>query len=183
MPRPRPTDITRLTAVPLAAGLLVAMMPAKADCGGLAEARFEAQFAGAISAALDWRGAELACDAMPRPDGEGQRLRFSGPLAPGLVLTVVVGIDGLIPGRSARELPVNLTLVVEEQARFFSSRQLDSCWADVSENVPAAGGYRLDAEVYCVRGLAALDTEASVSVGTLRFTGLFRLHAGSTEAR
>lgn len=182
MHRTRFTDITRQLAVPLGACACLFALPAQAECDALPEARFEARLGGAINATLDWSGAELSCDAMARPDGEGQRLRFRGPLAPDLMLTVVIGIDGLVPGMAAQELPVNLTLVLEEQGRFFSSRQQDSCWADVTENRPAGRGHRLSAEVYCVRGLAALDTEASVSVASLRFTGPFGLPADEEHA-
>ena len=159
--------------VPLALStwLLGSTGSALAECAGLADGRFEATLGGAISATLDWQGSALECDAMPRPDGEGQRLRFRGPLEPGVMLTVVIGIDGLVAGRTGRELPANLTLVVEEHGLFFGSRQQGVCWADVMENAPEGETHRVRGEVYCVRGLAALGAEASVSVTDLRFTG------------
>jgi hypothetical protein len=185
MPRTRFTDIARQATVPLAgwAGLLGLPTVALADCAELPEARLEATLGGAISARIDWHGAALECDGMARPDGQGQRLRFRGPLEPGVMLTVVIGIDGLTGGNTGRELPANLTLVVEEQGLFFGSRQQDSCWADIVENTTQGGVPRVRGEVYCVRGLAALGAKASVSVSNLRFTGSPGGAADADDAR
>ncbi len=36
---------------------------------------------GGVRASIDWDGRTLQCEGLPRPNGEGARLRFAGPAA------------------------------------------------------------------------------------------------------
>src|SRR5690606_23790117 len=74
---------------------------------------------GAIEATLDWRGGQLECDGMPRPFGEGARLRFAGPAtAQGepLDLAFIIALPELRQGETARELAAGVTLIEESTA-------------------------------------------------------------------
>lgn len=137
------------------------------------DGHFEVTLSGALVADIDWRGSALDCEGMPRPGDGGGRLRFSGELEPGVGLVVVIGIDTLAPGVKARELPANLTLVVEGQGLFFGSMQQSHCWADILANEPLGlQGHLVRGEIYCVRGLPQVGGGASVSITDLRFVGL-----------
>jgi len=126
---------------------------------------------GAVNTQLDWRGAEIECDGMPRPE-DGGRLRFRGELETGVPLTVLIGIDDLAPGVTGREMPANVTLVFEGTGLFYGSRQQTGCWADVADNLPLPGlGWQVSGEVYCVRGLAEIGGNSSVTITALKFTG------------
>lgn len=177
---PRLTDPARWLAVPLLA-LATAWLPDSAvACEALPEAALRASLGGALTAELDWQGAELECSGMPRPDEAGGRLQFSGPLPGGGRLGVVIGIEALRPGVTGRELPTNLTLVIEAEGRFFSTRQQPGCWADIEDNdALAGGGYRVRGRMWCMRGLAEVGGEGSISVPALAFTGLFVPDDGS----
>ncbi len=177
MPRlpSRLTDPARRVAVPLLALAALCLPGGGEACEALPEARLSASLGGALTGELDWQGAELACSGMPRPDQAGGRLQFRGPLPGGGQLGVVIGIEGLRPGVTAQELPANVTLVIEAEARFFSTRQHAGCWADIDANdALETGGYRVSGHLWCIRGVAEVGGEGSVSVPRLVFTGLFR---------
>src|SRR6185295_19616389 len=55
---------------------------------------------GSIEAEVEWREPELACTGMPRPEGHGLRLRFSGPLPGAGELAIVFSAPGLGVGVS-----------------------------------------------------------------------------------
>ncbi|MCC5862644.1 MAG: DUF192 domain-containing protein [Gammaproteobacteria bacterium] len=176
MPRPPPrlTDPARRLAVPLLALAALGIPLGGEACEALPEAHLSASLGGTLTAELDWQGDVLECSGMPRPDQAGGRLQFRGPLPGGGRLGVVIGLEGLAPGVTAQELPANVTLVIEPEGRFFSTRQQTGCWADVEGNVALAdGGYRVSGQLWCVRGLAEVGGEGSVSVPQLAFTGLF----------
>ncbi len=50
---------------------------------------------GSLAATIDWRGPELTCDGMTRPNNEGIRLIFASPENEDQArLIFVIGIDG-----------------------------------------------------------------------------------------
>ena len=53
--------------------------PTPGDCGE--GGYLSATLYGSIDQTLDWRDAELACESMLRPNGEGVRFRFTGDAA------------------------------------------------------------------------------------------------------
>ncbi len=135
---------------------------------------------GALEADLDWRhGPHLECQGMQRPDDPGDeaapgggRLWFRGRLAEGQSLIVVIGIDGLAAGVTGDEFEANLTLVVEHEGWFFSSRGQTGCWADVNLNEALKrGGHRVGGTLYCLRGIGQIGDSRAVSVPELRFRG------------
>ena len=68
-----------------------------------------AEIYGGIRASLDWDAGMLECEGMPRPKGEGARLRFAGPADSAdekLKLVFILGLPDLIEGETASELPL-----------------------------------------------------------------------------
>ncbi|MCC5869861.1 MAG: hypothetical protein JJU27_15265 [Gammaproteobacteria bacterium] len=178
------TDSPRSPAVPRLAliALLAAMTSTALACPEGVDGHFEVTLSGALVATIDWQAPALHCEGMPRPDAGGGRLRFSGELEPGVDLAVVIGIDGLAPGVKTRELPANLTLVVEGQGLFFGSMQQSHCWADILANEPVGSqGHLVRGEIYCVRGLPQVGGGASVGITDLRFVGLLAPEADDDD--
>lgn len=141
-------------------------------CG--AEGRVQATVYGALDGSVDWTSDAMDCEGMPRPDGDGVRLRFAGT-ADTVPLAIIIGVDGIGPDETAAELPTNVTIIEEGQGRFFSTSDLDSCWTDVERQAAIdadRGRYAIDGTLYCISPLAEVNGSGSVSVPELRFSGL-----------
>jgi hypothetical protein len=133
---------------------------------------------GSISTALEWKADVLSCTGMRRPDGEGVRLRVSGPLEAGddaKTLAFILGIPDLDVGQTGTELPTNVTLIEEGTGRFFGTRDTSGCWTDFTSRKPTADHddqtYRIEAILYCVSPLAELNGNTSVTFTELKFAG------------
>ncbi len=104
-----------------------------------ASGRLETELYGAIRASIDWQSDVLGCEGMPRPDGEGARLRLSGSLdgeTEGQTITFILGVPGLAKGSAGTEMPTNVTLVQEGTGRFFGTQDLSGCWTDIDSQEP-----------------------------------------------
>jgi len=142
------------------------------------DGRLEVELYGGISASLDWRADELACEGMPRPNDEGARLRLSGPLGTGpgaKNVAFIIALPDLQEGQPGSELPTNVTLMEEGSGRFFATRDTSGCWTDVTSQDPVGNGngpeYRISGMLYCVSPLAELNGGSSISFTNLKFTG------------
>lgn len=145
--------------------------PAASACGP--GGRLETELFGALRGPIEWSGGALACEGMPRPAQRGARLRFSGT-AGDIELAFLISVPGLEPGRVAAELPSNVTLIEEGDGRFFSTSDIDSCWADLEHNEPVDDGarrYRVAGTLYCIAPLAEVNGDASVTIEEAAFSG------------
>lgn len=187
----QPTDLQpiirhRPAACPLApAGpaLVLGLLGAAAAAGEEAatgepscapDGAIEVALYGAIRADLGWAGSDLGCDGMPRPEGRGARLRFSGAIDGRQRLTFIIALPGLEAGKTARELRATVTIIEEDRGRFFSNGEMEICWSDIEvhDRVPGVeGAYRLGGIVYCAAPLAELNGGGGVSFTDLRFSG------------
>ena len=141
-------------------------------CEGLGILR--GTLSGAINASLDWPDTALRCESMPRPDAEGVRLRLSGNVA-GERVAFIIAMPGLEPGAAGAEFSSNVTITVEGSGRFFSTPNLETCWADVAKNEPhrdLQGTYIVVGDLYCVGPLGEINGDAFVDVRMLRFSGV-----------
>jgi hypothetical protein len=145
-------------------------------CG--ADGALVAEIYGGVRASIDWEGGKLQCEGMPRPNGEGARLRFAGTTAAAdgdLKLAFILGLPDLVEGETAKELPTNVTLMEEGSGRFYGTRESVNCWTDIDlhEPVEPAGSptYRIGGVLYCVAPLADINGNANISFADLKFTG------------
>jgi hypothetical protein len=145
-------------------------------CG--ADGALVAEIYGGVRASIDWDGESLECEGMPRPNGQGARLRFAGSAVTAegdLKLAFILGLPDLVEGETARELPTNVTLMEEGSGRFFGTRDAVNCWTDIELHeplqAPASSTYRIGGVLYCVAPLADLAGSASISFADLKFTG------------
>ena len=140
-----------------------------------------AELYGGIRATIDWQENALSCTGMPRPAGEGARIRLSGPVGTGeeiRTLVFILGLPDLEIGKTGAELATNVTLIEEGTGRFFGTQENSGCWTDVSAHEPigADGGdrgqsYKIEGMLYCVSPLAELNGNASVTFTELKFVG------------
>lgn len=137
---------------------------------------------GAIAARIDWHGDALTCEGMKRPHGKGARLRFAGKVGvedDQRPFAIILSIPDLRRGRAGDELPTRVTLIEEEAARFFSTRDSDICWSDVDEQSPIRRSdgtairdrYMISGVTYCVAPVAELNGRDSITLSELEFSG------------
>lgn len=169
--------------IPLASLLLVACssggdaVPQDTAASCIAGGEFHAELYGAVRASLAWRDTGLHCEGMRRPHDAGARLRFAGevPVADKMQkLAFIVALPELEPGSVGRELRATVTLIEEDNGRFFSNAEQETCWADVESQEALQTGddsYAINGIVYCVAPLAALRSSESVVLRDLRFAG------------
>lgn len=134
------------------------------------------ELVGGTRATLDWRADTLTCESMPRPDGEGARLRMSGPLsdAPDAnIVAFILGIPALDKGATGKELATNVTFMEEGTGRFFGARDTNDCWTDIHRHEVVGtvdeSQYRISGTVYCISPLAELNGASSISFTDLQF--------------
>jgi hypothetical protein len=102
-----------------------------------------------------------------RPEGDGVRLIYKGTVPGSGPLLLVFGLAPLRAGESARNVPVNLTIVREGAGQFFATQGEDKCALDSVTQLPVPGEealYRLEGRGYCTQPARAVGSEGSVLV-------------------
>ncbi len=151
------------------------------DPGCMAGGQLSTDLFGGIRATLTWEADVLECNGMIRPNGEGARLRFAGPLPDGhpdtepRSLAFILGLPGLQQGEKASELPTNVTLSEVGTGKFYGTQDTDNCWTDIlsQEKIGPEDSveYRISGVLYCVAPLAELNGSSSISFTDIRFIG------------
>lgn len=142
------------------------------NCGD--NAFLGAELYGSIERSLQWSAADIHCESMLRPDGEGVRLRFTGNTA-NRQLAIILAIPGLERGTTGKELATVATLTVEGSGRFFSTPNLDSCWSDISAQDPIEDSdqhYEIAGTLFCVAPLGEVNGDAAISIPRLEFRSI-----------
>ena len=135
---------------------------------------------GALQVRLQWSAADLECEGMPRPGGDGARLRFAGD-ANGTRIAFIIALPGLQRGIAASELPTTVTVIEEGGGRFFSTADSNICWTDIAElesTDASETNFRIAGRLYCVAPLVQVNGESDVLIRDLEFRGL--LHWGAS---
>lgn len=137
-----------------------------------------ARLDGALELRLDWDNAGTQCDGMPRPDGNGVRLRFSRVLGDtDQRLVIVLGIAGLSESSSGHALPANVTIIEEGRARVYGTMGDDKCTVDdltqhlITPWRKESRTYRVSGRGFCVQPARAVGGDASVLMTTFDFAG------------
>ena len=147
----------------------VSMTAATRRCGD--NGFLTAQLFGSIERKIDWNARQVDCESMLRPRGEGMRLRFTG-MAADQEVSFIIAVPGLEQGNDGHELPAVVTLAVEGSGRFFSTANLDTCFADIeaqSGSDATAEKYDVSGTLFCVSALGEINGEAAVSIPEMRF--------------
>ena len=150
---------------PAAAAPTSTLNATEALCVAAPTGSIKARLQGAIDAELDWGTDAPHCLGGLRPQGDGVRLLYKGS-APGVgPLLVVLGIAPLKPGESARNVPVNVTVVREGTGQFFATQGDDKCTLDSVSQTPVAGEagrYRLEGRGFCTQPARAVGGDGAV---------------------
>lgn len=142
------------------------------SCG--AAGRLTASFVGTVQADVNWINTQMTCESMPRPDGAGMRLRFSGEVK-GERLAIIVAIPELTSPQAAGEMPSNVTATIEGSGRFFSTPDLDTCWTDILTQRAAGdlGGFHMvEGTLSCIAPLSELNGDGAVMIAEMSFNGI-----------
>jgi hypothetical protein len=152
--------------------------PALTGCLPAGNGFLRARIRGAMNLDVDLKNAELECEGSARPDGNGIRLSFAGPLqSDGRRLRMVFGVSGAEEGDAGSALPTNLTVIFEGEKRLFATRGDDKCTVDKlqQERVGALGGdvrsYRVIASGFCIDPANALNAQERIVVSSFDFAG------------
>jgi hypothetical protein len=139
----------------------------QALCIPAATGLLRARLQGAIEAEIDWGPEAPHCRGGVRPEGDGVRLIYKGTVPESGPLLLVFGLAPLRPGESARNVPVNLTIVREGAGQFFATQGEDKCALDsvTQQLVPGETAlYRLEGRGYCTQPARAVGSEGSILV-------------------
>jgi hypothetical protein len=134
-------------------------------CVAAATGALRARLQGAIEAEIDWGEDTVHCLGGVRPQGDGVRLLYKGSVPNAGPLLVVLGLAPLRPGESARNVPVNLTLVREGTGQFYATQGEDKCALDAVSQVPVEGEprlFRLEGRGYCTQPARAVGGDGAV---------------------
>jgi len=110
-----------------------------------------------------------------RPAGDGLRLVYRGTVPDVGPVLIVLGAGPLRPGESARNVPVNLTLVREGSGEFFATQGDDKCAFDQLSQVPAddsATSFRVEGRGYCTQPARAVSGDGAVLVSRFDVTAI-----------
>jgi hypothetical protein len=138
---------------------------------------FKARIRGALNLDINWHNAEMECQGGLRPDGSGLRVSFAGPGRSGQRLRLVFGMSQVQEGHNARDLPTNLTVIVEGAQRLFATRGDDHCTVDDlhQERLGSPAGaprtWRIVARGFCIAPANTLNSDASILVSRFDFAG------------
>jgi hypothetical protein len=132
---------------------------------------------GAQDLDIDWQDADLQCEGGPRPDQVGLRLTFA-QRAPGGARRprLVFGIAAMPGTLSSREVPANVTLILEGENLLYSTRGDDKCTIDELVQTPiptasAARTFRVAGRGFCAAPAASLDGRDVVLISRFDFVG------------
>jgi hypothetical protein len=164
-----------------ATGLSPASAPSpvkSAMCLSSGDGYLRAHLAGAIDARLDWPNSGTRCEGESRDKPPGVRMSFQRAAGGTPNLLLVFGLTGVRLGLPAREVGVNLTVIVQGRSRIFGTLGDSRCTVDSLTQRPltAAGtgvaAYRVEARGFCTQPAHAVRGNGDVLVSTFEFAGL-----------
>jgi hypothetical protein len=146
---------------------------------------------GAQNFDLDWHDEQLHCEGGPRPDQSGLRLSFAAVAAVGEHRPrLVLGVAAALGGGGGREVPTNVTLIMEGENQLYSTRGDDKCTIDElvqqpiavatadSENTAGAANatagphaFRIAGRGFCSSPATSLDGRQDVVISRFDFAG------------
>jgi len=149
-------------------------------CSREGDGRLSGRLYGTVDLDIDWHGANMNCEGMLRPDGNGIRLLFASRQGREARLVFVIGVEGKIDDLAGKERVANVTIIDETDGRFFSTGGNDRCWTTV-HNVESIFGepwpaYQIDGDLYCAGGLPSLSDRGSITLDDFRFSGRLALN-------
>ncbi len=147
-----------------------------AQCLPAGNGFLRARLSGAVSTELNWGNEGTECTGAVRPTDGGIRVRFSRPDGAGK-LVLVFGIAQLAEGKSASNVPVNVTLIREGAGQFFSTQGDDKCTLDRVTQDAIVGvphrsrSYRIIARGFCTEPARAVHGTGAILLSRFDYAG------------
>jgi hypothetical protein len=144
-------------------------------CLGDGTGYVRARIRGALNMDLNWQDAQLTCGGEARPDGSGLRMSFAGPGPDGKIMRLVFGIRAAREGSAGRELPTNLTVLLDG-GRIYATRGDDKCTTDAlaQRQLPGRNGlraWRIESRGFCIEPANALAGKGRILISRFDFAG------------
>ena len=146
--------------------------PTTSGCLSSGDGYLRAKLGGAVEAQLDWPNSGTLCQGESRGSPPGVRLSFRRDKAnPDLLL--VFGLTGVQRGQPAREVAVNVTVIVQGTSQIYGTLGDSRCTVDrlVQRPLPTEGAYRIEARGFCTQPAHAVQGNGDVLVSTFEFAG------------
>jgi hypothetical protein len=132
-----------------------------------------AKLGGAIETRIDWPNSGTRCEGDIRDKPPGVRMSFqrTGGGSPDFLF--VFGISGVREGRPARDVGVNLTVILQGTSRIYGTQGDARCTVDsLSQRpLPVKGLYRVEARGFCTQPAHAIRGKDALLVSTFEFAG------------
>jgi hypothetical protein len=157
-----------------------------AKCLPAGNGYLRARLAGTVNTELNWGNEGTECTGAVRPTDGGIRMRFSRPDGHHK-LVLVFGIAQLAEGKSAQNLPVNVTLIREGAGEFFSTQGDDKCTLDRVTQDAIVGiphrsrSYRVTARGFCTEPARSVRGKGSVLLSRFDYSGRVDFGAEDTQ--
>jgi hypothetical protein len=136
-------------------------------------------YSGQTGTNINWRGKDLRCDGMFRPDGAGVRIVFDQYLdkdKPGIVL--LMGVADARLDEPVNEALANITLIDQVAGRFYTTGDQSRCWTSFLDQQKLLGTseetWRIDGIIFCQGPLTELRGNGRIQLSEMEFSGLFR---------
>jgi hypothetical protein len=160
---------------PAQSGVVPSSAPKRAAvvCLASGDGYLRAKLAGAVDAHIDWPNSGTRCEGEFRDKPPGVRLSFQRDPGAAPNLLLVFGLTGVKEGLAAREIKVNLTLIVQGTSRIFGTLGDSRCTVDSLSQRPLAAehAYRIEARGFCTQPAHAVRGKGDVLVSTFEFAG------------
>jgi hypothetical protein len=147
--------------------------PQAVRCLATGDGYLRAKIGGAVDAHIDWPNSGTRCEGESRDRPPGVRLSFQRAAGARPNLLLVFGLTGVKPGEPAREVKVNLTVIVQGTSRIYGTLGDGRCTVDSLTQRPldTPGAYRIEARGFCTQPAHAVRGRGDVLVSTFEFAG------------
>ena len=144
-------------------------------CLGDGTGYVRARIRGSLNMDLSWKNSQLECGGEARPDGSGLRISFAGPGPGGRTMRLVFGVRSAREGSPGRELPTNLTVLLDG-GDVFATRGDDKCTLDqlsqrALPGTPGHRAWRIEGRGFCVEPANAVAGKGRIVVSRFDFAG------------
>jgi hypothetical protein len=120
---------------------------------------------------LNWSNADMQCDGGARPDASGVRVTFMGRVPSVGTLRLVFGITTDPSSPAGRNLPTNVTLILEDQQKLYSTAGDTRCTIDELEQ---RSGHAVAARGFCTAPATILTGSDELLLERFDFVGVVR---------
>ena len=143
-----------------------------ASCGE--QGYLSTEIFGALASQIVWTAADLECEGMPRPNGDGARLRFAGKVQGDHQIAFIIALPELRRGSTGTEYKSKVTVIEEGVGRFFSTGDNDICWTDIVEFQEVGDSdskFTVAGTLYCVAPIVEVNGDSDVILRDFKFRG------------